>query len=113
MGDLNTAKKSNDRHWELRNVWNIEKIETYKNFRPFWQSRLSFAFELLQHFLNDMQGIISSIVATEEDTDNLQSKWGTCESLFRLVSRETWCEREKGHEREKRIHGSRCINNSD
>ncbi|KAI9495515.1 hypothetical protein BDB00DRAFT_927415 [Zychaea mexicana] len=55
--------------------------DIYKKFRPFWPSRLTFAFELLQHFLSDMQSIIAGMMA-EETSDNWDSKWQTCESLF-------------------------------
>ncbi|KAI8144500.1 hypothetical protein BJV82DRAFT_537101 [Fennellomyces sp. T-0311] len=55
--------------------------EIYKKFRPFWQTRLSFAFELLQHFLNDMQSIVASIMV-DGSAEERQSKWDTCESLF-------------------------------
>ena len=66
-----------------RLLWILKMAtETYKKFRPFWQTRLPFAFELLQHFLNDMQGLVRSIFI-EGSADERQSKWETCESLFR------------------------------
>lgn len=54
----------------------------YKELHVFWHNRFPFAFELLQHFLSDMHGVIAAI-ASEEDMESAQSKWNVCEGLFR------------------------------
>ncbi|KAI7882592.1 hypothetical protein K492DRAFT_235954 [Lichtheimia hyalospora FSU 10163] len=53
----------------------------YKELHVFWHNRLPFAFELLQHFLSDMHGVMTAI-ASEEDMENSQSKWNVCEGFF-------------------------------
>ncbi|KAL0080268.1 hypothetical protein J3Q64DRAFT_1644429, partial [Phycomyces blakesleeanus] len=55
---------------------------SYKEFQPFWQSRLPFAFELLYHFLNDMRGYVVEMASTKQDQKDLQKKSDMFYSLF-------------------------------
>lgn len=54
----------------------------YMKFKPFWQTRLPFALELLHHFLNDMRGVLSSMLSEADDADEKNKKWSMFETLF-------------------------------
>ncbi|KAI9321568.1 hypothetical protein BX666DRAFT_2023684 [Dichotomocladium elegans] len=61
--------------------------DSYVTFRAFWENRLPFAFELLQHFLSDMQELANYIIGSNEPSE-IESKWNMCESLLRIKPQE-------------------------
>lgn len=82
---------------EVKPMWNTSIIsfllslfiESYIKFRGFWQSRLPFGFELLHHFLDDMNEAVKGLSDIRNLEDENKSadrrKWTACENLFRYT----------------------------
>ncbi|KAI7861672.1 hypothetical protein BDF14DRAFT_1991502 [Spinellus fusiger] len=72
--------------------WHIDTIlpdtkrvllkDAYKAFKPYWNNRLSFAFELLYHFLNDMRSHIIDFKSNQYEINESQKKCDVFHSLL-------------------------------
>lgn len=56
---------------------------SYGTFSIYWASYLPFAIELLNHFLDDISGILQELATTSYgDTDEYLGRWKICTILF-------------------------------
>ncbi|KAI8090817.1 hypothetical protein BDF21DRAFT_412239 [Thamnidium elegans] len=58
-------------------------ISSYTKFSVYWASSIPFAVDLLNHFLNDMRGIVRGLATMpKDDSEEYMGRWNTCTNVF-------------------------------